>query len=143
MKKNGKKARQLAKQKQIIRQKEESRAGAPFSRVSKKRQLCTHYKTIGGGICVGVGWTYLYPVSESKCRCQVCKMEFTMEQYRAMRIFVAGYSGQRCTTVGSAHTRIQKIVPPVWYYQLGPDSVKTIPFSEEEVALPNNITYIM
>lgn len=143
MKQNGRRARKLAKERQERRILEEKRAGKPYSRVSKKKRICTHYETIGGGIIVGTGWSYLHPLTESKCYCSICKMEFSMEQYRAMEAFIKGYSGQSCTTVGKAHIQIQSIVPPVWYYRLDADTVKTIPFEEGHVALPRNFTGIL
>lgn len=138
MKKNGKKARRLAKEKQERRIIAEAKAGAPFSRASKKKRLCTHYESHGGGFCIGTAWSYLYPLSESKCCCSVCQTEFSMDQYRAMEAFIKGYPGQECTTVAQAHARIQKIVPPVWYYKMSADTVKTVPFKEDQVVLPRN-----
>lgn len=142
MKKNGKKARRLAKEKEVRRMIEEKRAGKPYSRVSKKRRLCTHYVTYGGGITVGVGYSYLYMISDLKCRCAVCQTEFSVDQYRAMEGFIKTYPSQWCTTVGYAHAQIQKIVPPVWYYQLDAHTVKTVPVEEGKVILPR-ITCIM
>lgn len=106
--------------------------------------MCAHYRTIEGdivrisgySIIVGTGWSYLYPISESKYRCRVCKMEFTIEQYHAMQAFIASYPSQECKTLDSAHAEIQKIVPPVGYYELGEDSVKTVPLAEGEVVIP-------
>mgnify|MGYP005756991675 CR=1 FL=1 len=138
MKKNGRKARRLAKEKQAGRLVAEAQAGEPFSRASKRKRLCTHYHTIGGGFTVGIAQSYLQPISESKCCCLVCKTEFSMEQYRAMEAFVNGYSGQGCTTVAQAHAYIQKIVPPVLYCKLDANTVKTFPLEEDTVALPNN-----
>lgn len=138
MKKNGKKFRRLAKEKQERKIAAEAKAGVPFSRASKKKRLCTHYEAHGGGFIVGTAWSYLYPLSESKCCCSVCRTEFSMEQYHAMEVFVKEFTGVGCTTVVQALANIQKVVPPVWYYKLNEDTVKTVPFEEDQVVLPDN-----
>jgi hypothetical protein len=140
MKKDGKKYRRLQKEKAERRIEAEKRASAPYSK--HKVKLCIHYGAIGGGIIPGYAQSYLYPISDTECRCAECQKVFPIEVYHEMKDFAEGYSRLNCTTMMPEMIKIAKSAKPVKYYYVAEDTIEYLPDDDEDDIIVPRVTSI-
>lgn len=136
MKKNGKKWRQLQKEKE--ERKENMKVGEPFSRAKNKKHLCLHYGGIPGGFVPGHCYSLLAKISETECMCCVCGKVFPIEKYDQMEKLAAYMGSKGCITDSNYIIELSKGLEPVYYRRISENEVEIIE-EAKDIMIPRYI----
>lgn len=127
MKKNGRKYRKVQKEKAKKHIEYLKSCGEPYAK--RKIRNCCHYlalRVVDGNIFLK---TYLSLISDSKCHCEICKKEFSIEVYEKAQKYIDGMTGSISKMERLLYKKVK--LKPTKYYYTAKDVIEYVPETED------------